>query len=82
MDKLRLNLDDLEVDSFKAGPESENGEGTVHGQGSQLICADTEECNTGADDSCVNTCVETRVPVCYTRKCDLTDELCLYTEGC
>ena len=31
MDKLALNLTDLEVDSFQTNPDQENEQGTVHG---------------------------------------------------
>lgn len=72
MNKLSLNLDDLQVDSFAADDAAATSGGTVRGQaedGSKFIypCGDTQDwvaCGTNSDNaticiaSCGGTCIE------------------------
>jgi hypothetical protein len=48
MNKLSLNLDDLSVDTFQAGPVSA-AQGTVHGQALTKNCP-TKNCDGFTDD--------------------------------
>lgn len=46
MEKLRLDLDDLRVESFETAVAKEGAQGTVFGQGVTDSCEDTDEYNT------------------------------------
>lgn len=54
--KLRLELDDVRVESFRTAPDGENERGTVHGQGGPGSEVDTCECTSFGDEYPYNTC--------------------------
>jgi hypothetical protein len=72
MNKLSLNLDDLQVDSFAAQDDATSDHGTVRGQADDASkrifpCNDTQDliaCGTNSDNaticiaSCGGTCIE------------------------
>ena len=64
MKKLKLNLDDLKIDSFEINTVNDHGRGTVKGDGSGLPTCDGPEtcggdtCQFSCDgDSCDITCI-------------------------
>ena len=71
MDKLELDLNDLEVDSFQTSLKQEDEQGTVYGNETQdpeickskiYTCYDT--CDATCGDTCDLTCGVTCRPVC------------------
>lgn len=66
MDKLNLDLNDLEVNSFQANPDQEEAQGTIHGNEdtedtldrceSELICATPGVSCAGTCETCGATC--------------------------
>ncbi len=74
MKKLKLSLDDLEVESFETTPEITDTKGTVMGYGvngfedtcpTECTC-DTCVCPGTGGNSCGGTCVSTCVSTCGT----------------
>lgn len=75
MKKLKLNIDDLKVESFETNNNTEQKEGTINGfaintkgngDSCSLTCHDT--CLTCEQHTCLNTCYET----CAGASCDPT----------
>jgi hypothetical protein len=61
MRKLKLDLEDLSVESFATTPESRGEGGTVFGQNhctcyTQCTCPGCPTCDATCNGSCVNTC--------------------------
>ena len=90
MRKLKLDLDDLSVESFATTPESRGDGGTVFGQGctcyTQCTCPGCPtcdaSCNGTCDASCNGTCGETEVSclnTCGGFTCDESCASCLDT---
>lgn len=54
MNKLKLNLDELEVQSFVTNLETQDVEGTV--QGYRHTCPGYRTCDFSCNGTCYNTC--------------------------
>lgn len=59
MKKMKLELENLQVDSFETVAPADGTRGTVHGHAT-LVCTDQYSCDSnggsGLDDSCGATC--------------------------
>jgi len=71
MEKLKLNLDELKVESFELLPQQSNQQGTVYGQVPQTqapaaTCSQScnETCNTCNGNTCLGSCVNTCGATC------------------
>jgi hypothetical protein len=71
MNKLRLHVEDLSVESFATGEQRREGMGTVHAhnhtRGGHLTCGGT--CNGGVTCDCPITVDETCLEPCGTTLC-------------
>jgi hypothetical protein len=74
MKKLRLEIEQLAVESFEAS-EPAAGAGTVHGRGETAGCDSIRLCL--PDDPSYDPCTETGVP-CW----DTGDAICTRATGC
>ncbi len=73
MDKLKLDLDMLQVETFDALPAQDAAEGTVHGQQNSVNfceitpgCSNRATCNNMTCNSCQDT---TQVGGCFCTEC-------------
>ena len=75
MDKLNLDLNDLEVDSFQTDPEQEEQQGTVQGNLDTSTCDDEVTYDGGY--SCNN-------PPCYQTsvRCETDEVICTVGDLC
>ena len=77
MNKIKLNLDSLAVETFTVVPDQPKGKGTVHGQSVHLYLTDYHTCNcetlaycgtagsectNGPGDTCWDECVRSNAP--------------------
>ena len=91
MEKLKLNLEDLKVESFELNSE-EKKQGTVNGQGlctedfsgcrdvtayaSCVTCGTTCGVNVTCQDTCANTCENTCAYTCLDPTCHMSCPTC------
>lgn len=78
MNKLKLQLEDLLIDSFQTAP-AEKPEGTVFGEQSGYATCGGPTCNASCRNSCVEaeTCAWSCGGTCYdTCKCNWNTEFC------
>lgn len=68
--KLKLELDDLRVDTFETAPDDGGERGTVHGHDTQP----GQQCATG-QPTCYGSCEET-CPLSCNPSCIATDAFC------
>jgi len=64
MDKLSLDLNDLEVDSFKTSSEEEKGRGTVQGNSIPECGSLVQTCGYNCDDNTLAGCQSVVDPGC------------------
>lgn len=74
MKKLRLDVEQLQVDTFHAHPEHPSGSGTVRGNGLTELCEPTNVisacCSGQATCNTCNSCQDTtRVGECFCTEC-------------
>ncbi|HEV2736457.1 MAG TPA: hypothetical protein VGV85_16545, partial [Longimicrobiaceae bacterium] len=82
-EELRLDLDDLSVESFASTPEAWPEGGTVFGQNhwtcyTQCTCPGCPTCDASCNGSCVNTCAASCNGTCV----NTCGDTCDYTCGC
>lgn len=70
MNKLKLNLEDLAVETFATTPEAQQGSGTVFGQNhctchTQCTCPGCPTCDASCNGTCGATCDVSCNGTCY-----------------